>query len=217
MKKNQTPLIILGTDDEARLAMDIAQSLDILVYGFITKEDEWVNKEINDILVVAKVGEKDANTLLKDENVKLVLAISDAEERRSWVDYLEKFPQEIINLIHPLAHVSEYAKLGRGNLIHAGVSIQANCIVGSFNLLDSQVSLGLDVTLGDHCTLEAGVKVGRNVTIGDDTHISQGAIIYKGVKVGEGAFVGAGAVVMRDVPEDTTVFGNPAHEIDEID
>ena len=44
--------------------------------------------------------------------------------------------------------------------------------------------------------------------------VGTGAVILPGVTIGVGAIVGAGAVVTRDVPDGSTVVGNPARPID---
>jgi acetyltransferase-like isoleucine patch superfamily enzyme len=46
--------------------------------------------------------------------------------------------------------------------------------------------------------------------------VGAAAIILPGITIGEGAIVGAGAVVTHDVPDYTTVAGNPAREIKKI-
>jgi acetyltransferase-like isoleucine patch superfamily enzyme len=46
--------------------------------------------------------------------------------------------------------------------------------------------------------------------IGNDVWIGINAIILKGVNIGDGAVIAAGAVVTKDVPDNTTVRGNPA-------
>lgn len=54
------------------------------------------------------------------------------------------------------------------------------------------------------------VEIGIKVTIGDDCWIGGHSVILPGVTIGDRCIVGAGAVVTRDVPDDTTVIGNPA-------
>ena len=50
-------------------------------------------------------------------------------------------------------------------------------------------------------------------TIGNNAWIGGSAIILGGISIGDGAIVGAGAVVTRDVPDNTTVVGNPARAV----
>lgn len=210
MNDNKVPVIIAGASAEGRIVLDMANLLDVLVYGFLTDDDELVLKELNDILVVAKFKSKDCDTLLDDEHVKVALAERSIPRRKKQVKYLKGFKAELINAIHPSAQISPYAKLGRGCLISNGVVIQANALVGSFNLIETYASIEPDAVIGDYCTLQSGARIGREVQIGDEVFVGSGAVIQAGVHIGSNAVIGAGAVVMLDVEAETTVFGNPA-------
>ena len=56
----------------------------------------------------------------------------------------------------------------------------------------------------------------RPVVIEADARIGMGAIVLKGVRVGRGAVILPGAVVTSDVPDGTTVAGNPARAVDAV-
>lgn len=202
--------MIIGTGAEGRIALDILQQLDVVVYGFVTDEEELYLKEINDMLVAAKLGTDDCDTLLKDEHLKLIIAERDIEKRMALADLLSGVKTQITNVIHPQHSISEYAKLGRGNLISAGAVIQANVMLGSFNLLESYVSIEPDAAIGDYCTIQAGTRIGKEVQIYNESMIGMGAIIHAGVSIGHSAIIAPGSVVLKDVEEGQTVFGNPA-------
>ena len=51
------------------------------------------------------------------------------------------------------------------------------------------------------------IRIGSNVWIGEN------AFIQRGVTIGDGSVVGANSVVIKDVPENTVVFGIPARVI----
>lgn len=210
MEESKTPIIIIGTGPESRAALDAANALDVMVYGFLTDDESAVSREINDILVIAKLGNKDSDTLLEDENIKLVVAARDIEHRHNLVKYLALKKPEIINLIHPFNSISSYAKIGKGNLIYPGAIIHANVMVGSHNLLETGVTFDMDVQVGDFCTFQSGVRVGREVMIQNDVLVGMGAVIHPGLNIGAGAMIGPGAVVIKDVEPGSTVFGNPA-------
>lgn len=99
--------------------------------------------------------------------------------------------------------------------------------------LQDQASLGdrTNIYNLDHVTIEERAIVGQEAYLCTGTHdlmlpsiplqtapisicrgafIGARAFIMPGVCVGEGAVVGACSVVTRDVPDDTTVKGNPA-------
>ncbi|MDX1906759.1 MAG: NeuD/PglB/VioB family sugar acetyltransferase [Bacteroidia bacterium] len=210
---NRIPLVIVGAGTEGRLALDIALSADILVYGFLTDNEELIQTEVGDIVVIAALDSKDASTLLADDQVKVALAEGDPDRRRTLSLQLDEYNADVINLIHSLQAISTYARLGRGNLLGPGIVLQAGTYLGNFNLVGSHVSIGQDCLIGNYCTIQDGAHIGRGVEIEDEALIGMGAVIYPGVKIGEGAMVGAGAVVFQDVPDGVTVAGNPAQPV----
>ena len=215
MIDSKTPLIIIGAGVEGRIVLDIANELDVLVYGFLTDQEAHLNQEVNDILVVAKLDSSDSNTLLSDENVKMIIAEAEIPKRKELAQYAQKYVPEIVNMIHPLRAISGYAKMGRGNIVQAGASLQANVLIGGFNIIGSHVIMEPDSAIGDFCTLQSGVQVGQGAQIHNEVFVGAGAVIYREVNVGEGAIIGAGSVVLQEVPPGATVFGNPAKVVGE--
>lgn len=213
MEDNKVPILIVGANAEGRIVLDIANSLDVLVYGFLTDDEELLLKELNDMLVVAQLNTPDGEALLADEHVKVVLAEPAIAKRKELVSYLKGFPAELINAIDPSSRISPFAKLGRGMLISSGVIIQANAMVGSFNQIDAYTTISPDTIIGDYCTIQSGVRIGAEVQIADEVFIGAGAIIQKGVHIGGGSIIGAGSVVLQDVEPETTMFGNPARDM----
>jgi acetyltransferase-like isoleucine patch superfamily enzyme len=118
------------------------------------------------------------------------------------------------------------------------VEIQRNVKVGKFCKISSHTFICEGVTIEDN------VLVGHNVTFINDKYpratneqgelqseedwvvhptlvkkgasIGSGSVILCNVTIGENAIVGAGSVVTRDVPPNTTVCGNPARPLREM-
>ena len=112
------------------------------------------------------------------------------------------------------------AKIGVGGTIHAFVWIGHGVKIGKRCRIQAYAFIPTGVTIGDDVFIGPGVKFTNDryppsqewepTIVRDKASIGAGAVILPGVVIGEGAVVGAGSVVTRDVPEYTTVKGNPA-------
>ena len=82
--------------------------------------------------------------------------------------------------VHPLAFVSETAKIGE------------NCYIGPF------VAIAEGVEIGDGCVLHPHVTIGKNAKVGENTEIYSNAVIYHDCKVGNRCILHAGCVIGAD-------------------
>jgi serine O-acetyltransferase len=104
-----------------------------------------------------------------------------------------------------------------------GVEIHPAARIGSDFFIDhgSGVVIGETAEIGDRVTLYQGVTLGgtgfargkRHPTLEDDVTVGSGAKLLGPVIVGRNAKVGANTVVIEDVPDHTTVVGNPGHPV----
>lgn len=76
-------------------------------------------------------------------------------------------------------------------------------------------------SIGCNCQIWQNVTIGvskshmeeSKPTIGDNVKICANSVVIGNITVGNNVIIGAGTVVTRDIPDNCTVVGNPAHII----
>jgi UDP-2-acetamido-3-amino-2,3-dideoxy-glucuronate N-acetyltransferase len=134
------------------------------------------------------------------------------------------------------SEIGDKTKIWQFCVVLEGAKIGENCNICSHCFIENNVSIGNNVTikngvfLYDGIVLEDYVFIGPGATFLNDkkprskvysgqfpkttikkgASIGGGAIIFPGITIGKNAMVGAGAVVTKNVPNNCTVYGNPA-------
>lgn len=113
--------------------------------------------------------------------------------------------------------------LSQANRFLTGIEIHPGAVIGRGLFIDhgAGVVIGETAELGDNVTLYQGVTLGgtgkqtgkRHPTVGDNVVVGAGAKVLGAIRVGDNAKVGAGSVVIADVPDNSTVVGNPGRPV----
>ena len=108
--------------------------------------------------------------------------------------------------IHPAA------KIGKNFFIDHGMGV----VIGETSEISDNVTIYHGVTLGGISPAENSkeqVNVKRHPTIKDNCIIGSGAQILGPVVLEKNARIGANTVILKNVPENGTMIGNPARNI----
>ena len=209
---------ICGTGGCAREVMPIAK--EFLSLRFQTNADKnrivFVEREptedrVNEVPVVSE----DAFFSLSCEQRYFSIAIRESKIReRIALDFLQRGATPL-SIHAPNSLNYDCNEIGEGAIICANSLITSNTRIGKFFHLDNFSYVTHDCVIGDFVTFAPRVSCNGNVHIGDHAYIGSAATLRQGsvekpLVIGEGAIVGMGAVVTKDVPEFTTVVGNPA-------
>ncbi len=206
----EKPVIIFGAKGIASAALEIFQSNNITIYGFLDDDKSTHESEINNIPVL---GDTEDHSYLKliGQKCEAFIATDENKVRKELVKYvMDKRKVMPTNAIHNQATISSSASIGHGNFINAGAVLGADAEIGQHCIIHSGAILESGVKLGDYVQIGAGTIINSGVTIEDGAFIGSGANIGGGLTIGKGARIGAGSVVIQSLKKGETVFGNPA-------
>jgi acetyltransferase-like isoleucine patch superfamily enzyme len=98
------------------------------------------------------------------------------------------------------------------------VKIHSNCYVAQFTEIEDDAFLAPGVTVANdfYPGQPSSARMMSGPSIGAGAQIGVNVTILPFVRIGPGCLIGAGAVVVRDVPEGSIAYGNPAKVSGEV-
>lgn len=125
---------------------------------------------------------------------------------------------QVLPVHAPQAIFLDNNSIGIGSICCPNSMVTSNVTIGRFFQANIYSYVAHDCCIGDFVTFAPGVRCNGHVHIGDYAYIGTNAILRHGtqerpLRIGARAVVGMGAVVTKDVPEGTTVVGNPAKQM----
>ena len=157
------------------------------------------------------IGPIDAYRPNADE--RLVMAIGAPGGKLAVADRLAAAGAVFATMIHPLAWISASARIEAGAVIGPFAHTSADARVGELVMQGAFAGVGHDATAGRGCSLSGHVDLMGAVIAGEGCLFGSGARVLPGVAVGARCTIGAGAIVVRNVPDDVTLYAQPARRL----
>ena len=121
----------------------------------------------------------------------------------------ERYDVEYATVIHPQTIISPSTSIRKGTVIMPGVIINADAEIGCHCIINTKASIDHECQIGDFVHIAPGATLSGNVVVGECSWIGVGACVKQGIKIGKNCIIGAGAVVVKDIPDNSTAYGNP--------
>jgi sugar O-acyltransferase (sialic acid O-acetyltransferase NeuD family) len=200
-------IAIIGAGGHGKVVLDaVLAAGGWIVAGIVDDNAELTGARLFDFPIVGSVKE------LNDVE-GYVVAIGNNRIRKEKYDYYLQACYKPVTVIHPTAIISPRASIGRGSAIFANVVVNPDAVVGDNTVLYTSCTIDHECNISQHSYISPGCNICGRVNIKTGAMIGAGAVILPGLSIGQWATVGAGAVVTANVPENTTVVGMPARNL----
>ncbi len=149
----------------------------------------------------------------KYRNIPIIVTPDDPIKRKKLADYYSQLGFSFGTLVHPSAHISRTADIGRGVVVQSGANVSSNVRIGAFVKINTNANVMHDTRVGSYATIAPNAVLLGRVNVGEAAYIGSNATILPGLSVGRCAIVGAGAVLTKSIAANKVVAGNPAQEL----
>lgn len=203
---NVKKIYFLGYSGHAYVAMDVAIANGFKILGYFDKCQ--AEKNPFNIEYCGFENDEGFKRMVKDGYV--FPAVGSNEIRKKLYQKLTADDIEQMVLIHPFAHVSSSAIIGKSTLINPNASINSLVEIGNCCIVNTGAILEHESRIGDFSHIAPGAVLTGNVNIGQRCFIGANAVIKQGLSIADDVIIGAGAVVVKDITKKGTWVGNPA-------
>lgn len=207
-------LVIIGARGYGREVCGLARqcsgyNTEYTIKGFLDDKLDALDGFENYPAIISSVE----NYEIQDNDV-FVCALGDLQWKKHYVEIILSKGGQFINLIHPTVIFTSNVKLGNGIIIFMYSNISNDCVLDDFVTIQGFVAIGHDSKIGKWCHINAYSFTGGYAVLEEEVCLNTRSTVLPNVIVRKGATVGAASLVIKNVKENTTVFGVPAKKME---
>lgn len=197
-------MYLYGASGHAKVIIDILLKERNQIQGLFDD-----NPQINEVYGFKCFGKFDVNVLSGNQ---LIVSIGNNAIRKKVVD---KIGDQVSfgTALDSSALISQSVVIAEGTAIMANSVINADTKVGKHVIINTSASVDHECTINDFAHVSPNATLCGNVVVGEGSHIGAAAVILPGIRIGKWCTIGAGSVIIKDVPDFSTVVGNPGRII----
>lgn len=138
------------------------------------------------------------------------LSIGDNRLRKKIALDLNNHEINFTSIFHPSSIISSNSIIGFGSFCSANAVIQPLAKIGHHCIINTGAIIEHECVVGDFSHIAPGAVLCGNVQIGEGTLVGARTVIRPGIHIGKNCVIGAGTVVVKNIPDNSVVYGNPA-------
>jgi sugar O-acyltransferase (sialic acid O-acetyltransferase NeuD family) len=202
---SMSSIVLIGYSGHAYVVADILFRQGSAILGYM----EHTSKE-NDPFNLSYLGdERDAGAPGILNRNSFLVAIGDNSLRKKVYEYLVSKSFTSASAIHPAALIASGVSLGQGLTVMAGAVISPLAAIGTGVIINTGAIVEHECKIGDFVHVAPGAVLAGNVNIGNSSFIGANSTVKEGITIGKNVIVGAGSVILKDVPDNSVIYGNP--------
>lgn len=148
-----------------------------------------------------------------EEDDVFICALGDPHYKRKYAEIIIAKGGAFINIKHKTAVIGKNTKIGKGCVFSRNVQVSCDVKIGDFVTMNFMAVVGHDAIIGDYSHLNSMSFMGGFSEIKELVTMNTGAILQPHKKIGKNSVAGAGSFIYKNIKDNTTVFGNPAQEL----
>ena len=210
---NDTAIIVIGSGGHAAVVADALLAAGTRVLGFTDRDAARHGSELCGLPVLGDDSVLDAHSQATLRLANGIGGTLGEGLRRAVQRQLEARGWQFVQVRHPAAVVSPFARVAAGTQFLASSVVQAGAVIGEGCIVNTAAVVEHDVVLGEFVHVACNATLCGNVRVGAYSHIGAAAVLRQGVQLGDASVVGAGAVVVHDFEGGATLVGAPARQM----
>lgn len=206
---NDKPVIIVGAGNHAKVILDILLENGTNVIGLVDKN---VSKNTF-IYEIPVLGDDEEIFKYNPNDICLANGIGSTGDlmlRKKVYDFFKEKGYIFTSIVHSFTHISKRSHLSEGVQILPGVVINNDVNIGTNTIINSNSTIEHGCIIGNNVHIAPGCTLCGDVSVGDETHVGTGSSIIQGINIGKRVLIGAGSVVIRNIENNSKVYGVPA-------